>query len=232
MNAILPLLLAALLLPLMAQGEEGEVPLKKAAGKMPEIGETVRGEATHYNADGSGACSYERSRDFMVAAINARQFANSTACGLCADVSGPKGTVRVRIVDLCPGCGEGDLDLSMTAFGKIAERSAGRVPISWVPVPCETEGPPSVRIKESSSRHWLAVQARNSPLPVERIEVQDGDGWRPLKQQRYNYHVDKEPGPGPFTFRLTTVDGEQQVLTDIPLRSGQVLRGQEPGPAD
>jgi expansin (peptidoglycan-binding protein) len=44
--------------------------------------------------------------------------------------------VVVRIVDLCPGCGLGDLDLSMTAFAKIAPLSRGRVPITWHFVPC------------------------------------------------------------------------------------------------
>lgn len=220
-------------MPVMAPAEEGDAPAQQApARKLPQIGDSIRGEATHYNADGSGACSYARSDDFMVAAINTPQFAGSSACGLCAEVSGPKGKVQVRIVDLCPGCGEGDLDLSMTAFGKIAERSAGRVPITWVPVPCETRGPPALHFKPGSNRHWLAVQARNSRLPVERIEVQDGEDWRVLTQRRYNYHVDREAGPGPFTFRLTTIDGEQQVLADIPLRPGQVLQGQEQEPAE
>ncbi len=51
-------------------------------------------------------------------------------------VTGPKGMVKVRIVDLCPGCAFGGLDLSEQAFGAIAALSAGRVKITWYVVPC------------------------------------------------------------------------------------------------
>lgn len=44
---------------------------------------------------------------------------------------GPKGSVRVKIVDTCPPCVKGDVDLSPAAFGKIADFAAGRVKISW-----------------------------------------------------------------------------------------------------
>jgi expansin (peptidoglycan-binding protein) len=51
-------------------------------------------------------------------------------------VTGPKGSVKVRIVDLCPGCSHGDLDLSEEAFTTIASKSAGRVKITWHVVTC------------------------------------------------------------------------------------------------
>lgn len=52
-------------------------------------------------------------------------------CGKYITAKGPKGTVRVKIVDTCPPCKSGDLDLSIAAFGKIADYAAGRVPITW-----------------------------------------------------------------------------------------------------
>jgi hypothetical protein len=52
-------------------------------------------------------------------------------CGKYAKVTGPNGTVRVKIVDTCPPCAYGSLDLSPTAFEQIADLAAGRVPITW-----------------------------------------------------------------------------------------------------
>ena len=94
------------------------------------------GEATYYAADGTGACGLKASpNDLLVAAMNKSQYSKSR-CGQCVLVTGPKGTVKVRIVDLCPGCANGDLDLSEQAFAAIASLSAGRVKITWHVVTC------------------------------------------------------------------------------------------------
>jgi rare lipoprotein A (peptidoglycan hydrolase) len=57
-------------------------------------------------------------------------------CGKCIEVKGPKGSVVVKVLDKCPECKKGAVDLSKSAFEKIADVSAGRVPSSWVEVPC------------------------------------------------------------------------------------------------
>jgi expansin (peptidoglycan-binding protein) len=98
-------------------------------------GEEFSGEATYYDANGTGACGFAATTDFMVAAINDEQYTKAN-CGKCISVTGPTGTVVVRITDKCPGCGYGDLDLSQTAFGKIAKLSAGRIAIKWHFVTC------------------------------------------------------------------------------------------------
>lgn len=56
---------------------------------------------------------------------------HNPTCGKYVNVHGPKGSVRVKIVDTCPPCASGDLDLSPAAFGKIADFAKGRVKISW-----------------------------------------------------------------------------------------------------
>ena len=100
-----------------------------------DAGEEFEGEATYYDANGTGACGFPASSDFMVAAINDEQYSKAN-CGRCVSVTGPNGTVVVRITDKCPGCDFGDIDLSMTAFGKIAKLSAGRIAITWHFVSC------------------------------------------------------------------------------------------------
>src|SRR5436190_1219322 len=71
------------------------------------------GEGTYYDADGTGNCSFDASpNDLMVAAMNDADYHTAAWCGACVAVTGPAGTVTVRVVDRCPGCASGDLDLS------------------------------------------------------------------------------------------------------------------------
>ena len=196
-------------------------------GTEPPLGTVQLGEGTYYGADGSGNCSYDASpNDLLVAAMNDPQYNNSSVCGMCADVTGPKGMVTVRIVDRCPECKTGDLDLSLQAFTRIAEQSAGRVPISWTPVACAVQGPVSFRFKEGSSQYWMAVQVRNSRLPINKIELQRGTSWITLEQQPYNYYIQaNSPGPGPFTFRVTAVSGQQFTESGVALMPSAVVQG-------
>lgn len=224
-------LLASLLLAACGGGSVDDVaatppPPEQPPGAAPPIGETQTGKATFYEATGAGACSYDASSDLMVAAMNAVQYANSEVCGMCVEVTGPKGTVVVRIVDLCPECGRGHLDLSRQAFAAIGELSAGEIPITWTPVACTVSGPLALRFKEGSSAFWIAVQVRNSRLPIRSLELQQGsNGFVALERQPYNYATRDNPGPGPFDFRITAVDGQQLIERGVPLREAQVVQG-------
>ncbi|KAL1917812.1 uncharacterized protein VTP21DRAFT_3646 [Calcarisporiella thermophila] len=61
-----------------------------------------------------------------------RGLAKHRYCGREALVKGPKGKIRVRIVDQCMDCNHGDLDLSPAAFKRIADSlTDGRIPIIW-----------------------------------------------------------------------------------------------------
>ena len=69
------------------------------------VGGFQAGIATYVRRDGAGHCGYDASpNDMDIAAMNTPQFADSAVCGACAEVEGPQGTVRVRIVDSCPEC--------------------------------------------------------------------------------------------------------------------------------
>jgi expansin len=118
---------------------DGAVPPNDAAADVvvdapPPV--VYSGEATWYDAHSANACGLSLSgSDYLVAAMNGDQYKKSL-CGKCAHVKGPKGEVTVRIVDLCPGCSMGDLDLSEEAFAEISPLSAGRVKITWSYADC------------------------------------------------------------------------------------------------
>lgn len=169
------------------------------------------GEATFYDADGSGSCSFGASPDdLLVAAINGADWTGSAHCGACVEVEGPAGTVVVRIVDKCPGCAEGDLDLSREAFAVIADPELGRVPIRWAPVGCDVEGPVRYRFKDGSNPHWTAFQVRNHRHGIATVEARRAGGeWRSIGREPYNYFVTpKGLGAGPIAIRITDVHGQ------------------------
>ncbi|KAJ1659786.1 hypothetical protein IWQ61_001183 [Dispira simplex] len=101
-------------------------------------GEEFSGDGTYYSPSvGTGSCGWLNSDDEYVAALNADQFGNPTNpnsspfCGKKIKVDGPKGSVEATIVDKCPVCKHGDIDLSTGAFDQIADQAEGRVPITW-----------------------------------------------------------------------------------------------------
>lgn len=198
------------------------------AGPGPSCGtaEMHTGDGTFYGADGSGNCSFDPSGDLMVAAMNHTDYAGSAACGACVKIEGPSGTVTVRIVDRCPECPQGDIDLGAEAFAKMADPSLGRVDIQWVYVPCEVSGPIVYHFKEGSNQWWTAVQIRNARYAISKLEVEKGGSFVEVGRVDYNYFVDDSGmGPGPYKFRVTDVEGNVLTDSDVPF----VEAGDAPG---
>ncbi|KAI9359842.1 RlpA-like double-psi beta-barrel-protein domain-containing protein-containing protein [Pilaira anomala] len=94
------------------------------------------GDGTFYDA-GLGSCGIESTNSDHIVAINHGQMGNGAnpnhnpLCGKKIRVKGPKGSTTATIVDTCPGCAWGDVDLSYAAFEDIADFDAGRVKVTW-----------------------------------------------------------------------------------------------------
>lgn len=202
-------------------------------GRMDEtipFGEVHTGEGTYYDATGAGNCSFDASPDnLMVAAMNHTDYDNAALCGAYVQVTGPKGVVVVRIVDRCPECPAGDVDLSQEAFALIADLAAGRVPISWRLVSPPLQGPIVYHFKDGSNQWWTAVQIRNHRNPIARFEyLSSGGGFKEAPRTDYNYFVEPNGmGPGPYTFRVTDVFGYTIVDSGV----GHVENGEVAGSA-
>jgi expansin (peptidoglycan-binding protein) len=191
-----------------------------------------QGIATYYNADGSGACSFAKSpADLMVSAMNAEEYSNAAYCGAYVRVIGPNGEVTVRIVDLCPECKAGHLDLSKEAFAKIADLPQGRVTITWQVVSPALSGPIAYHFKDGSNQWWTAVQIRNHRNPIRRLEYRNAGGsWVAVPRVSYNYFVQQNPGmgTGPYTFRVTDWYGNTLTDSGIPhVENGTVNGGSQ-----
>jgi expansin (peptidoglycan-binding protein) len=189
----------------------------------------ISGKATYYDATGAGNCSFEPTGDLMVGAMNQVDYKGSEACGACVKVIGPppkSATITIRIVDRCPECPSGHIDLSKEAFAAIAEMSLGVVPITWQYVPCNVSGPIAYKFKEGSNEWWTAIQLRNTRYAVKSLEGKIGGTFVALPRETYNYFVYSSGlGPGPYELRVTDVLGHKLTDTNIPFKVGQVVAG-------
>ncbi len=96
------------------------------------------------------------------ASLPRRSYASGRACGSYVDVSGPAGTVRAEVVDVCPDCAAATVDLSRAAFARIADPRTGTVAVSYQPaVDPPLPGPLELRITAAGPPGPLAVQVLN-----------------------------------------------------------------------
>lgn len=172
------------------------------------------GIATFYDADGSGNCGFDKSPgDLDVVALDLPEYNHSISCGACLEVTGPKGTITVRVVDSCPGCSDtgANLDLSASAFAKVDEPKKGRISITYAVVPCPVTGNIQYHFKDGSSKYWTAIQLRNYRVAVAGLEYKKGDAWVAMSRSSYNYFIaSKGVGDQPdgLSLRVTSVDGQ------------------------
>ena len=195
-----------------------------ACAAPPSTG-TKSGKATFYDlGDGTGNCSFpDAPANDLFVALGDTEYSGAAACGSYLDVTGPKGKVRVKVIDSCPPCEPGHIDLSRTAFRKIADEVAGIVPVKYRRVTDPAvPGPVSVRLKEGSSRYWFAALIDNHANPLTSVRVSSGGGaFRTAHREDYNYWIiDGGAGPGPFTLKLTDVTGRTRTVSKIKLSPG------------
>jgi expansin (peptidoglycan-binding protein) len=186
----------------------------------------VAGTATHYVLSGTGNCSYPSApAGGLYVALSPPEYDGAAACGGYLEVSGPDGSVSVEVIDQCPPCASGHIDLSEAAFSRIAPLAAGLVSVTYrsvtdPPLPA----PVSLLVKEGSSQYWLALLAMNTGNPLALVQVETASGgWRDLARADYNYWLASSgAGPGPFTVRLTDTDGHQITVHGVTLDPGVI----------
>jgi expansin (peptidoglycan-binding protein) len=190
-----------------------------AACAAPPSTSAKSGKATFYDlGSGTGNCSYPSApSDDLFVALGPAEYSEAAACGTYLDVTGPKGKVRVKVIDSCPECPAGHIDLSRTAFKKIGAEVAGIIPITYRTVAATAPAPISVRVKEGSSQYWLAVLIDNHATQLKSVTV----NGKSTSRKDYNYwEVDSGAGSGPFKIKITDVYGHATTVSGIKLSPG------------
>jgi expansin len=189
-----------------------------------------RGKATFYKPGRGGACTLPTG-DTLIAAMSRQIFAKSLLCGACAEVSGPKGKVIVRLEDRCHSCGPDDLDLSRAAFAQLAPLGMGRAVIDWKLTECPGDTLPLLYRSPTRFPDWYSFQVRNHRLPLQSLEIRQDSAWKVIPRQRHNRFVARSLPTDVWLVRLTDAWGRQVTdsVTALAPDSSVVLRLAFPG---
>lgn len=219
-------------------GEEGSSGAVGSSGAIDTSGsfdsplptKPKTGIATFYDYSGSAqvACSFDVGADTNITAINDGEYAKAAACGSCLNVVGPKGSIKVRVVDRCPECAGNHIDLSAQAFAKIAEPKAGRVPITYEVAACDVPNKMSYRFKEGSSKFWTAIQVRDHRIPITKVEYLKNGTFTNMPRSDYNYFIDTKgvgDQPNGISLRITASDGQVVEETIPNVQAGKLFAG-------
>jgi expansin len=188
---------------------------------------TVSGIATHYVLEGLPNCSYATPpANGLFVALSPSEYDSAGACGGYLTVTGPSGSsVTVQVIDQCPECATGHLDLSEPAFEQLAPLGAGLINVHYqYLVDPSLPGPITMEVKQGSSAYWLALLADNTGNPLASVQVESASGgWISLARANYNYWIAQSgAGSGPFTVRLTDTAGHTVTVQNVALDPGTV----------
>ena len=183
-------------------------------------------QATWYTV-GSPQCSLPVAPGDFVTAIAAADFAGSAACGRCLQVTGPLGSVLVQVVDQCPSCAAGHLDLGADAFAAIAVPADGIADISYESTECPVVGPIHIYFSPASNPYYAQVQIRNPRYGVKSVEAYADSSWVSLPRTADDYFEFNrlELVPNPLDLRVTDIHDDVLVESSVPVAADSEVTG-------
>ncbi|KAG8168364.1 hypothetical protein KVR01_001113 [Diaporthe batatas] len=187
----------------------------------------VSGTSTFYGGNlNGGACSFTTMSvipsGLYGTAFPGSAWNNAAKCGTCLEVTGPNGKIKVMVVDKCPECEQGHLDLFQDGFAKIGSIPAGRIATSYTEIPCGISSPIVLHNKSGTSAYWFSMQVVNSNMPVSKLEVSTDGGktWQATTRTDYNF-FEKSSGFGTSTVdvRVTSTSGSTITVSKVSVAS-------------
>lgn len=193
------------------------------------------GDLTYYGAlTNIGNCGLQPFPSWMSGvtwgvAMNANQYASGNlcqACGVClrgnylgtgAGANPPPSSFTAVVVDQCPECATGSID--------VATAGDGRFQISWTAVDCPV-GSATLNYEWQGSNIWyMKLGVRNHRVGITNFEVQQPSGaWVTATRTQDNFFNCggcTYPMSFPLTVRITGVNG-QQLIDQVPSLAGDL----------
>ncbi|KAI0812117.1 RlpA-like double-psi beta-barrel-protein domain-containing protein-containing protein [Xylaria sp. FL0064] len=90
--------------------------------------QTFTGDITYYQP-GLGACGETNTDAETVVALSPAQY--DGACGKTITITKDGKTATAKVVDKCPSCASGAIDVSSTVFKSLADMAVGRTTVTW-----------------------------------------------------------------------------------------------------
>ncbi len=207
-------------------------PTPAAATPKPAVqaaeSSSVSGKSTFYGGNlAGGACSfstYSLPAGLFGTAYSGQVWDSAAECGRCVRVTGPNGnSITAMIVDECPECDQGHLDLFQDAFAELGALSAGIIATSYAFVPCGIASPLVLHSKPGTSAYYFALQVVNANEGIAALDVSTDGGatWQPTSRADYNF-FEQPAGFGTDTVdvRLTSTAGDTVVVSGVRASSG------------
>lgn len=130
-----------------------------------------------------------------------------------------------QIVDQCPECDEGHLDLFQDAFEALADKSEGIIDTSYEFVECpKVSGPLTIHTKSGVSEYWFSAQVVNANRRTSKLEVSTdgGSSWSEAERTEYNFfEISSGVGASSASIRVTSESGETVVVEGLKMEADQ-----------
>ncbi|GJC80164.1 expansin-YoaJ [Colletotrichum liriopes] len=186
-----------------------------------------QGKSTFYGGNTSGGmCSfstYTIPSGLYGTAFSGQAWDSAAHCGACVKVTGPNGnSLTAMIVDQCPECDEGHLDLFQNAFANLGSLSDGIIQTSYEFVECGITSPIKLHNKSGTSSHWFSMQVLNHNEPVSTLEVSTDGGstWQKTTRQPYNFFENPSGfGTDSVDVRVTSESGKTVTVKSVGVAS-------------
>ncbi|KAH8164652.1 hypothetical protein CIB48_g3573 [Xylaria polymorpha] len=184
----------------------------------------ITGTSTFYGGNlQGGACSfstYTLPAGVYGTAYSGSAWNSAEKCGACIRVTAGGNSLIAMIVDKCPECDEGHLDLFENAFHTLSPSATGLLATSYDFVECPISSPLILHTKTGVSVWWFSIQVVNATEAVAKLEVSTNGGstWTSLMRQDYNF-FEYSSGFGTnnptVTVRVTSESGKTVVVKNV-----------------
>ncbi|KAK2928928.1 RlpA-like domain superfamily [Fusarium oxysporum f. sp. vasinfectum] len=207
---------------------ETSTPSTGSSSKSTPLGDgaSVSGSSTFYGGNlAGGNCmfsTYTLPSGILGTAFSGQKWDNSANCGACIEVTGPSGTIKAMIVDKCPECDPGHLDLFPDAF-KAVGGTDGIVKTSYKFVECGITTPLVLHNKEGTSANWFSIQVVNANEPVKSVQVSTDGGstWKSTERKDYNFFENPAGfGKTSVDVKVTSSTGKSVVVKNVGVTAG------------
>ncbi|KAK7746296.1 hypothetical protein SLS53_002255 [Cytospora paraplurivora] len=195
-----------------------------SSSSLSSSSDAVSGTSTFYGGNLSGGtCSFTTlskiPSGLYGTAFSGSTWDNAAECGACLNVTGPNGnSITVMVVDECPECDVGHLDLFEDAFEQLGSISAGEIATSYTKVACGISSPIVLHNKSGTSAYWFSMQVVNSNEPISSLEVSTDGGstWQSTTRTEYNFFENSSGfGTDTVDVRVTSTTGGTITVSDV-----------------
>ncbi|KAI0193170.1 RlpA-like double-psi beta-barrel-protein domain-containing protein-containing protein [Astrocystis sublimbata] len=187
---------------------------------------SVTGTSTFYGGNLSGGtCSftnYKLPAGIYGTAFSGSYWHSATHCGACLEVTANGKSIIAMVVDKCPECDAGHLDLFEDAFEVLSPSSSDPLATSYQIIDCPITTPLVLHNKSGTSAYYFSMQVVNANEPIAKLEVSTDGGstWKSTTRQDYNFFEQSSGfGTDTVTVRVTGESGSSIIVKDVGVMS-------------